>query len=106
MHRPRMALQTQRVQQVGLPLEGLSVQVLDGPDQGKRCASQCERLTIGAATDNDLTLAATAAEPPEPAAPTATAQAGLRGARVGPHRVEITLRHTDLEPARWLVLRR
>mgnify|MGYP001286134256 CR=1 FL=1 len=25
------------------------------------------------------------------------------GQRVGPHRVEITVRHTDLEPARWLV---
>jgi len=47
---------TQRVQQAGLPLKALSVTVLDGPDQGKRCTSQSERLTIGTATDNDLAL--------------------------------------------------
>ncbi len=47
---------TQRVQQSGLPLKALSVTVLDGPDQGKRCTSQSERLTIGTATDNDLAL--------------------------------------------------
>ncbi|MBL8951656.1 MAG: sigma 54-dependent Fis family transcriptional regulator [Myxococcaceae bacterium] len=46
----------QTMQQVGLPLKALSVTVLDGPDQGKRCMSQSERLTIGTANDNDLAL--------------------------------------------------
>ena len=56
MQRGAMAQQTQRVQQAGLPLKAMSVVVTEGPDQGKRCSSQSERLTIGTATDNDLAL--------------------------------------------------
>ena len=48
--------QTQRVSQTGLPLKGLAITVVEGPDQGKRCSAQAETITVGTATDNDLAL--------------------------------------------------
>jgi DNA-binding NtrC family response regulator len=47
---------TDRVLEAGLPLRALAVEVLEGPDAGKRCTSDSESLTIGTANDNDLVL--------------------------------------------------
>ncbi len=43
--------------QAGLPIRTLLVTVLEGPDAGKRCEAQTERLSIGTADGNDLVLA-------------------------------------------------
>jgi DNA-binding NtrC family response regulator len=41
---------------VGLPLRGLLVEVLSGPDRGKRHAARSDVLTIGTSEGNDLVL--------------------------------------------------
>ncbi len=51
-----MAEETHRVVQAGLPLKGLRVEVVEGPDAGRHCGSQSEVLSVGTATDNQLCL--------------------------------------------------
>jgi len=40
----------------GLPIRGLTVEVIDGPDAGKSASSDSEALTVGTAETNDLVL--------------------------------------------------
>ena len=50
LHPPVTSEKTQRVNETGLPLRSLLLEVLDGPDKGKSFTGEGERVTVGTAT--------------------------------------------------------